>query len=607
MKNNLLLAIGLISLFASCDNKIESTPTTDSTQEISFTSSIGSMTRVESNNFEIDDQISVFASSNDQTIADNVAYIFDGSIFSSTSPIYLSSDYQELAYTAIYPYDSDASTTFTFKAYTDQSTAEAYELSDLLIATTGSTSEASPELTFAHAMSSIKLSINSNASLTNVKVTFSALYEASCDITNSTYVGTGEASDISPLSSTDGFISIVAPQTIAKGSKLITIETADKTYVWATDVDYTLTSGKQYSCEATINMGTITINGIIEDWDEGEISGGMIDNNDDSSEELDPTKSYIALADVSASNVPINNTWVITDAQAETTDFAGLSAALETLADGERKISFEFPNMTIIPDYALFGTSFASYDYNSTALVSLSAPVATSIGKYAFAYCNKLTTINIPEVETIGNRTFMDCYLITTVDVPKATTLDIGAFYYCIGIKSINIPEVTVLNSRSFYYCTSISTVDAPKVESVGDYAFDSCTSLTSINMPLVKSIGKWAFDGCSVLTTVSLPLASDIGYGSLSSCELLTTVSLPSAVSFANSVFLSSTAIKTLEIATVSGAILQSISSNILSDVTTTNIDLTIGSLNSSYISDSILTFGDFTAEFKSITIVNN
>ena len=85
----------------------------------------------------------------------------------------------------------------------------------------------------------------------------------------------------------------------------------------------------------------------------------------------------------------------------------------------------------------------------------------TSIGKYAFECCSKLTEITIPEgVTNIGER----------------------AFWNCTSLEKINIPTgVTAINECTFYECTSLSEVTIPKnVSQIGKYAF-AYSGLTQI------------------------------------------------------------------------------------------------------------------------------
>ncbi|MDE6715071.1 MAG: leucine-rich repeat domain-containing protein, partial [Muribaculaceae bacterium] len=87
-----------------------------------------------------------------------------------------------------------------------------------------------------------------------------------------------------------------------------------------------------------------------------------------------------------------------------------------------------------------------------------------AIGRYAFSYCDSLTSV------VIGN---------------SVTTIGNSAFSSCTGLTSIDIPN---------------------SVQTIGDYAFHVCTGFTSIVIGnSVKTIGESAFSGCSGMTSVKV------------------------------------------------------------------------------------------------------
>lgn len=108
----------------------------------------------------------------------------------------------------------------------------------------------------------------------------------------------------------------------------------------------------------------------------------------------------------------------------------------------------------------------------------------TSIGKYAFSSCNRISAIAIPNsVTSIGESAFSYCSGLTSVTIGNSViSIGVGAFYLCTNLISVTIPN---------------------SVTSIEDYAFEHCINLTSVTIPnSVTSIGERAFKGCSGLTS---------------------------------------------------------------------------------------------------------
>ena len=151
----------------------------------------------------------------------------------------------------------------------------------------------------------------------------------------------------------------------------------------------------------------------------------------------------------------------------------------------------------------------------------------TSIGQYAFHYC-ELTTVTIPDsVTSIGNKAFEECTSLTTVTIPDSvTSIGDAAFYDCTSLTTVTIPDsVTSIDVWAFYKCTSLTTVTIPdSVTSIGYCAFWDCTSLTTVTIPdSVTSIGGAAFLRCTSLTTVTIPdSVTSIGDDAFAACTSL-------------------------------------------------------------------------------------
>ena len=166
----------------------------------------------------------------------------------------------------------------------------------------------------------------------------------------------------------------------------------------------------------------------------------------------------------------------------------------------------------------------------------------TSIGYYAFGYCDSLASVTIPNsVTSIGDRAFFGCSGLTgSLTIPNSvTSIGDGAFSGCSGLTgSLTIPNsVTSIGGSAFYGCSGLTgSLTIPNsVTSIGSSAFAGCSGLTGslIISDSVASIGDGAFSGCSGLTSVTIPNSvTSIGTEAFYGCSSLTSVIIPDSVS---------------------------------------------------------------------------
>ena len=176
--------------------------------------------------------------------------------------------------------------------------------------------------------------------------------------------------------------------------------------------------------------------------------------------------------------------------------------------------------------------------YNCSRLSQISIPSSvTSIEDHAFDHCCFLTQINIPSsVTSIGESAFYECSSLVQITIPSSVT-SIGkyAFYRCSSLKQIIIPKsVTSIGGSAFYCCSSLSQVTIPSsVTSIGCSTFSECTSLIQIMIPSsVTSIESGTFYRCTSLTQIIIPSSvTSIESGTFYGCSSLAEVTIPPSV----------------------------------------------------------------------------
>lgn len=101
-------------------------------------------------------------------------------------------------------------------------------------------------------------------------------------------------------------------------------------------------------------------------------------------------------------------------------------------------------------------------DRTVTEVTATDLQGATSIGSYAFYYCENLAIIDIPNsVKKIGASAFYHCQKITAITIPDSVTvINNSAFYSCDGCTSVTIGSgVTKLATNAFAYCGQLKSV----------------------------------------------------------------------------------------------------------------------------------------------------
>ena len=113
------------------------------------------------------------------------------------------------------------------------------------------------------------------------------------------------------------------------------------------------------------------------------------------------------------------------------------------------------------------------------------------------------TTLNLSNALTVGTLSFANAKNIVTVNAPVVTSVGTSGFNSCYALVELRMPELQTISNYAFSGSSKLSYVFVPKVTHVYESAFASCTSLKRIELPSLQKIGQWAFSKCSKLEEV--------------------------------------------------------------------------------------------------------
>ena len=150
----------------------------------------------------------------------------------------------------------------------------------------------------------------------------------------------------------------------------------------------------------------------------------------------------------------------------------------------------------------------------------------TSINLWAFAYCEKLTSIDIPNSVTyIGQEAFYHCTSLKSINLSnKITSLEPSVFANCESLENIVLPYgLLKIRSSTFYYCKSLKSIVIPdSVIEIDGFIFYECNELTSVTIPSsVKKINGSLFRYCGKLKNLNVDQNNSV-YDSRNNCNAI-------------------------------------------------------------------------------------
>lgn len=153
-----------------------------------------------------------------------------------------------------------------------------------------------------------------------------------------------------------------------------------------------------------------------------------------------------------------------------------------------------------------FGGGGSAFSLNSESETA-SRSITTAIGDNAFNCCSSLESVNIGEqVTSLGKGAFAGCQKLTEIKMNGVSSIGDNAFENCAALKSIKIPNsVKKMGQNVFQSCTNLEYCEVSgELSEIAAYAFANCVKLGTVKLPnKLTSINTSAFTGCSAPLTV--------------------------------------------------------------------------------------------------------
>lgn len=142
---------------------------------------------------------------------------------------------------------------------------------------------------------------------------------------------------------------------------------------------------------------------------------------------------------------------------------------------------------------------------------------ATTIGMYALAYCNKLTSIKGDNVRVLKPNALYYCESLTSLDLPNLQELQPNSLYECPLQKTMVFPELLILNNANFQYAVT-ETIIAPKLTTVKGRNFYR-SKVKDFNAPLIEVLPDYFMQEAFRMNKAVFPNCTEVGNYAFSSC----------------------------------------------------------------------------------------
>ncbi len=157
--------------------------------------------------------------------------------------------------------------------------------------------------------------------------------------------------------------------------------------------------------------------------------------------------------------------------------------------------------------YSSDGAPWQDYHIRETYNRVVISSGITSIGAYAFYFCDNIISVSVPSTVTMfGRNSFADCDALRSITIPQGVkSIPEFCFDDCTSLENINIPDSVQYFGQSAFQRAGIVEFTIPEgVTKLPLGMFWGCSNLQKVTIPKsVTEIDSFAFQDCGNLTDI--------------------------------------------------------------------------------------------------------
>jgi hypothetical protein len=189
--------------------------------------------------------------------------------------------------------------------------------------------------------------------------------------------------------------------------------------------------------------------------------------------------------------------------------YQGVAAAIPGVVGGS-------PNYTI--SSGALSLDLSACETSDGTITGVDSSILLEASRYRFVGITLPTTVTnlAPGGMYSQDGTFKNFRNLLTITTGEITTVGDYAFSYCQDLTTLSFPLATQIGTRAFNNCTSLTTLSLPAATNLGNYVFDSSTALTTLILGDTPPpiLGDYIFDSTgNTPLTLQVPGGTKVAY----------------------------------------------------------------------------------------------